>query len=360
MTSSDEAGEAMKKGEGRPISDELTPTPSSSMTSTSIPPQGVPMRSTPEPDLPHLDSETPVTLHRHTERQNLSSRPLSCPPSPTMSSNSQLTLHSLLPILQCPQCSPSTLLTAPTTLKCGHSVCSEHVSLSHSHPSAPPSNRPFRPGPPMLPACPLPTCIRTTSSSDIHRPNIPPESTVTYFPPPLHPPRSTVTPQAVALTRLQDVRLDVTICKILSLVRRALCRQAGHDDHVPLPVPFDDDESEGEDQRSTPQKANRVSQSLDRISRPSSPESRASPGSPAKSPRLRQGRPSRRPFKRQRRGSQTAPPSLPSPVSPSARLEKELLTELTCEICFMLLYQPVTTPCQHVRYSRFVLILSLV
>jgi hypothetical protein len=24
-----------------------------------------------------------------------------------------------------------------------------------------------------------------------------------------------------------------------------------------------------------------------------------------------------------------------------------------CEICFMLFYQPVTTPCQHVRISSF-------
>lgn len=31
-----------------------------------------------------------------------------------------------------------------------------------------------------------------------------------------------------------------------------------------------------------------------------------------------------------------------------ARVEKELLTELNCEICFAIYYQPVTTPCQHV------------
>ena len=30
------------------------------------------------------------------------------------------------------------------------------------------------------------------------------------------------------------------------------------------------------------------------------------------------------------------------------RVEKELLTELSCEICFTIYYQPVTTPCQHV------------
>lgn len=31
-----------------------------------------------------------------------------------------------------------------------------------------------------------------------------------------------------------------------------------------------------------------------------------------------------------------------------AKVDKELLTELSCEICFGIYYQPVTTPCQHV------------
>ncbi|KAI0269157.1 PUA-like domain-containing protein [Gloeopeniophorella convolvens] len=35
------------------------------------------------------------------------------------------------------------------------------------------------------------------------------------------------------------------------------------------------------------------------------------------------------------------------PAQSADRFEKELLTELSCEICFMLLYQPVTSPCQH-------------
>ena len=34
-----------------------------------------------------------------------------------------------------------------------------------------------------------------------------------------------------------------------------------------------------------------------------------------------------------------------------AEFEKELLSELTCEICFALMWQPVTTPCQHVSCS---------
>ncbi|KAF7332226.1 hypothetical protein MKEN_00103600 [Mycena kentingensis (nom. inval.)] len=40
----------------------------------------------------------------------------------------------------------------------------------------------------------------------------------------------------------------------------------------------------------------------------------------------------------------TMPRSTPLPES---SLSKELLTELSCEICFSLLYNPVTTPCQH-------------
>jgi hypothetical protein len=35
------------------------------------------------------------------------------------------------------------------------------------------------------------------------------------------------------------------------------------------------------------------------------------------------------------------------------RIEKALLTELSCEICFTIYYQPVTTPCQHVSCLLF-------
>ncbi|KAG9317281.1 glucose-6-phosphate dehydrogenase [Chiua virens] len=41
-----------------------------------------------------------------------------------------------------------------------------------------------------------------------------------------------------------------------------------------------------------------------------------------------------------------------SVTSPLHHFEKALFTELTCEICFMLLYQPVTTPCQHIFCSQ--------
>jgi hypothetical protein len=358
MTSNDEASEAMGKGKGRAISDDLTPGPSSSTASTGLPTQASPLPSTPEPDLPHLDSESGNDLHRQTQCPNIPSRSLPSPPSPTMSSNVQFIPHSLLPLLQCPQCSPTTLLTEPTTLNCGHTVCSEHVSLtleSPQPPPPPPSTPPFRPGPPILPTCPLPTCLPTTSSQSTIRPNIPPESSVTYFPPPAHPQGSAVPPQLAVPSRMQDVRLDVTICKVLSLVHRAQQWQPRHDDRVPLPA-ASDDESEDENQEHTPKMANHASLSVVRSSRSSSPPDDMPPDPPVKPPRPRQGRQSKRPFKRQRTGSQTSSLSLPSaPVSRTSTFEKELLTELTCEICFMLLYQPITTPCQHVRYSRYLL-----
>lgn len=37
-------------------------------------------------------------------------------------------------------------------------------------------------------------------------------------------------------------------------------------------------------------------------------------------------------------------------LQPDSAFEKDLVTELSCEICFSLLYEPVTTPCQHVSF----------
>ena len=44
---------------------------------------------------------------------------------------------------------------------------------------------------------------------------------------------------------------------------------------------------------------------------------------------------------------------------PQTRIEKELLTELSCDICFTIYYQPVTTPCQHVSCLLFCFVIFL-
>jgi hypothetical protein len=96
---------------------------------------------------------------------------------------------------------------------------------------------------------------------------------------------------------------------------------------------------------------------------PSRPSTRSnlSPPSPSRPPTLRLRRSSRstvRPRKRRRKHlSAQDPPSYSQrdphapPTNALARFEKELLSELTCEICFLLFYQPVTTPCQHVSWT---------
>ena len=44
-------------------------------------------------------------------------------------------------------------------------------------------------------------------------------------------------------------------------------------------------------------------------------------------------------------------PLIPSLPRTFESFEKELVTELSCEICLSLLYEPVTTPCQHVSFA---------
>jgi hypothetical protein len=162
----------------------------------------------------------------------------------------------LLQLLNCPVCHQT--LLAPTTLQCAHTLCSAHISSIASQ-------------------CPLPTCLPSSSSSTAPG--------VTYFPPPLpHPPFSA------------DPKVDVTINKIITLLRRPLRDYTDQPDLL----------QHLRDQR--------------RIQR------QAHPDAPLDIPQMRD-----------------------PPLNTLARFEKELLTELTCEICFTLFYQPVTTPCQHVR-----------
>lgn len=282
----------------------------------------------------------------------------------------------LVPLICCPLCPPSTRIRAPTTLHCGHTVCSHHVHGSAgSHDTAhPPAPEPTHAGPdaepelPVLPACPLPTCAAadeaSASSSRLH-PNIPPTSAVIYRPAP------PIAHAEVSVARIAEPKLDVTVAKVLDLVDRAAHWVEEDNERrahgfVPTRNPEDGDSTSDEDPDEDPYPQEpRASTGTGppRTPMPSHSRNRADSDSPS---------PSARPRKRRRKGPN--PHSPPAAVAggagpsrghtatsafsaggtydegspPHVRFEKELMGELTCEICFMLLFQPVTSPCQHV------------
>jgi hypothetical protein len=61
-----------------------------------------------------------------------------------------------------------------------------------------------------------------------------------------------------------------------------------------------------------------------------------------------QQRPARMTTRKRRRKRLPAPRRLDAPAQTADQFEKELLAELSCEICLTLYYQPITSPCQHV------------
>ncbi|KAF9782817.1 LON-domain-containing protein [Thelephora terrestris] len=222
-------------------------------------------------------------------------------------------LRRLLPLLSCPLCalrrgsSPLPLLRSPFTLHCGHTVCSSHLE------SLDPTQR-----------CPLPTCT-STPNLNTARPNIPSSSRVIYLSAASPAPSS----QQPSTTSIEQ-RIDVTVSKLIEVVSR----------HSPPPPPssdLEDFDHSDEDNRYA------------RFPNASSDEDAE----------FRVGRgTSRSSGHRRRRAPEPTSrftPNRPDPESPrtwddsrtTGDVNKELLTELSCEICFAIYYQPVTTPCQH-------------
>ncbi|KIJ70544.1 hypothetical protein HYDPIDRAFT_105286 [Hydnomerulius pinastri MD-312] len=223
------------------------------------------------------------------------------------------TPYDLVPLFHCPLCSPSAFLVAPTTLRCGHTVCSSHITSS---------------------TCPIPSC--STAQSQGFAPNIPSSSRVAFYPAPSDSDEDTA-PQ------LLQHRVDVRVNNIVDLLNNAMKdTEEQPDDFVGTYEDSDTDSDSGHTCQAEASASN---------TRPPSPTSSQRPASPS----------SPRPRKRHRKQLDTPSTDLPSAstaphVPPHSNtvddFEKTLATELTCEICFMLLNQPVTTPCQHTFCSK--------
>ena len=241
----------------------------------------------------------------------------------------------LLGILQCPLCLPPALLRAPVTLHCGHTLCASHLCAPHA-----PSTSRSSADAPLLPRCPLPTCSASPRSPAVF----------SHVPP-----------------------VDVTTNKVIDLLINASHAQEeqGHPD--PPPPSFHDDpddctDSEYEVDSDSDLEYLPLAPQSPPSDAPSHPSAagdgarpcRASTASPASTGSRRQRSPSPsgssprlHPRKRRRRARRGRTASSHQPHhrtdhEPQTRLKKELLSELACEICFGLFWEPVTTPCQHV------------
>ncbi|PSR79870.1 hypothetical protein PHLCEN_2v6858 [Hermanssonia centrifuga] len=278
----------------------------------------------------------------------------------------------ILPFLNCPRCSQSALLEAPITLHCGHTVCSKHIGrpqntsppspsllssiLSSITPSS--SDAASSSGSP-IPLCPLPTCTRR-SPDDASPVYLHPAAHVGITSAPLPPSEH---PPAPSSSRPAPPRVDVTVNKIIVLVQRAI--QAStlvEEDRVPTLGGDEDERTDSEDDFEDEEGHDHDDEEDALSSRP--PTHSLDDDSPSgsrrllphpRSPSSRSRRPRKRPRLSHTSPSTRAPPRrLDRAGDAGTSFEKELLTELTCEICFALMWQPVTTPCQHVSDPKYV------
>lgn len=341
----------------RPSFDDTSTPSSSSLRPTHIPLPPLPISSHP---LSNFHSTMPI------------SPSLPIPDSAHINPTSSLTSDTFLPLLNCPLCDPPSLLVSPITLRCGHTICLKHLTDPPESPeesssfvssllsSVASSSKHKLP----LPSCPLPTCKATSyATGNATAEQLPrhPQSRVNYLPPPPVP----------LLSHLDDepdqeplpLRVDVTVNKILNLV--VLSRPWFLDDSSTLrtrPFPEDDVHTDSESEDGDGGVGDEDAPDLERHADPDRPPLASVPDSSfpnraSRRPRTDSPSPSRRPRKRPRRThDQSRRLDIPNdepPLTASAKLEKELYTELTCHICFGLMWQPVTTPCQHVRSILF-------
>ena len=259
----------------------------------------------------------------------------------------------LVPLFHCPVCPKPSPLVAPVTLFCGHTVCARHVLLSPSSPSEPRLLR--------LSPCPLESC--TVSPSDpVTRPNIPASSRVTFYPAP----DVALGRDAAAFATIPQSRTDITINKLASIVHRydQLARSTRTLDSSSGSDSSDTDDEEILDTNTTrpspSQPGASTTGSTSIVPSDASSSSISTQIASSLDASLQHQAPGRSNARKRRRKHHPPPRHLDSPAQSTDHFEKELLAELSCEICFNLLYEPITSPCQHVRAlshpSRFVFV----
>jgi hypothetical protein len=243
----------------------------------------------------------------------------------------------LVPLFHCPVCPSPSPFIQPVTLFCGHTVCRRHVQVSPSSSSSPPLLR--------LSPCPLSDCT-VSPSNPPSSPNIPSYSRVTFYP------ASGVVldRDAAAFATIPHSRTDVTINKLAFIVHRqstpTLDSGSGSDTET--------DDEENLDTNTTcpsPLQPGAVTPGSTSIvpSDSSSSSSISTQIASSLDASLQHQAPARPNARKRRRKHLPPPRRLDSPAHSTDQFEKEILAELDCEICTMLLYKPITPPCQHVR-----------
>ena len=241
----------------------------------------------------------------------------------------------------------------PITLPCGHTLSASHISLPALPPVHVDSTLPHD----LFAAqqkqhqqrlnlwagvmCPIPTCKRysANASSNPHSgvssiadslpmPEAQSASGVAYYPPPPDPTSFVLN---AASHVHQSPLLDISVEKVLNLVKQEIIRRETVLTSIRAPTEDDTDESDDE-----PTPRSGLSIDLSQLS-----HQVASGLSGPVSPLVR------RQSKRRRNGTMpTARARSPSPDDWPFR--KDLSSVVECDVCAMMLYEPVTTPCQHV------------
>jgi len=234
--------------------------------------------------------------------------------------------HPFLSLFNCPICSRP--LCSPVTLPCGHTLCRDH----YAHP------------------CPIPTCTYNARSSS---------SRVSYF-----------LPQHLAVSYITSPKVDITVNKVFDLLSQPLSTPEARDRnrvHNLRNGDTTENEDEGLEDSDTsfghrpntppsesprPRKRRRRCFSIDA---PDPPEEDLVEHLRLQSVRQREV-PRDVPLLSAEEFSTDLPTSTVTrsmTSSSDGAIEKQLLVELTCQICYMLFHQPITTPCQHVSLQIY-------